>query len=443
MTTRPTQKMNIRTLLLGFVAMLTVVACKKEFDAPPIRTIPVGDIITIAELKAWYTDSGSVNIPFNGDMPMSLYCTVTADEQSGNLYKSVFVQDATGAINLRLLNSGGLYQGDSLRIYLPGTIFGKYQGTWQLDQVNVDNNIAKQATQRNVEPRTLTLSQLNASYGAELVRIENVEFIQSESCNGVTYADAIGQGSLDRTLSDCSGATVIVRSSGFANFAGDQIASGNGTFTGILGLYQSSANNPPILQLIIRNIAEVAFNGERCDPCPTQCTSVTSVQESFVSTASNIDINLACWNNQPQAGTRYWRGYSVGGDLCAQATSYTSNNPQDVAWLITPPVDYAAGMNLTFRTQRGFPVAGHDPFGLFISTNYTLGNPGAATWVPMTSTYANEATPEQVWVPSGNVDLGAALPAGYTGSFVVGFRYTGSGPNGQTTSLRLDDVVIQ
>ncbi|MBP6312115.1 MAG: choice-of-anchor J domain-containing protein, partial [Flavobacteriales bacterium] len=372
----------------------------------------------------------------------SLYCTVTADEQSGNLYKSVFVQDSTGAINLRLVNSGGLYQGDSIRVYLPGTILGKYQGTWQLDQVNVDNNVVKQATQRNVEPRTVTLSQLGANIGGELVRIENVEFVQSEACNGLTYADAIGLTSADRNISDCTGSTVIVRSSGYANFAGTQIASGNGTFTGIVGIYQP--NSSVTIQLLIRNLAEVAFTGDRCDPCPIQCAATTNVQEDFSSTVANIDITgLPCWNNQPQTGARYWRGYSVNGDLCAQATAYGSTAAQDIAWLITPPVTYTAGMNLNFETQRGFGVAAHDPFALFISTNYTIGNPSSATWVPMTSAYALPTTVDQLWVPSGNVDLGAALPAGYTGSFVVGFRYTGSGTTGQTTNFRVDNVVIQ
>ena len=59
------------------------------------------------------------------------------------------------------------------------------------------------------------------------------------------------------------------------------------------------------------------------------------------------------------------------------------------------------------------------------------------------STYATPSTADQVWVNSGTIDLSTVLPAGYTGSFVVGFRYTGSDPNGNTTNFRVDDVVIQ
>jgi hypothetical protein len=100
-------------------------------------------------------------------------------------------------------------------------------------------------------------------------------------------------------------------------------------------------------------------------------------------------------------------------------------------------------MTLNFRSQRGFGVAAHDPFGLFVATNYDISNVGTANWAPLTCSYATPSTADQLWVESGAVDIGAALPSGYTGSFVVGFRYTGSGPNGQTTNFRIDNVVIQ
>lgn len=79
---------------------------QEEFDTPPVRSIPVGDQLTVAELRALYTGTPK---RFGGDS--SVYAVVTADEQSGNLYKNVYVQDRTGAIIIRLLNSGGLYQG--------------------------------------------------------------------------------------------------------------------------------------------------------------------------------------------------------------------------------------------------------------------------------------------------------------------------------------------
>lgn len=434
MTTRQNNPMNFKTILLGLVAMLTVVACKKEFDAPPIRTIPVGDIVTIADLRQMYADSGSVPVRFPQDM--SLFATVTADEQSGNLYKNVFVQDATGALNLRLTNSGGLYEGDSIRIYLPGTILATYNQVLQLDSVNVDNNTVKQATQRYVTPTTVTLAQINPSIQSQLIRVENVEFLQSEACNGRTYADNINQQSVDRNLSDCS-STVIVRSSGYSSFAGNPVPAGNGTFIGIVGQFNST------MQLLVRKVSDLTMTGDRCDPCPTLCPAVPTVSQDFSSLVNNVDLSLNCWINLPQVGSRVWRGYDVSGNLAAQATAFGSGSASDIAWLISPVVSYTPGMTLSLRSQRGFGDAGHDAISVHISTDYDLSNLTTANWVTVPAALSTSGVADQLWVPSGAVDLGALLPAGYTGSFVIGFKYTGSDTNNQNTNIRIDDVIIQ
>ena len=128
-----------------------------------------------------------------------MYGIITADEENGNLYKNVYMQDGGQAINLRLRNSGGLYQGDRVRVYLPGCTLNQYNGVLQIDSVDVDNNVVKQSTLNVVEPLVMTIAELNAShlngYGLDtlqsmLVRIPNVEFVLDEACYGQPYADA-------------------------------------------------------------------------------------------------------------------------------------------------------------------------------------------------------------------------------------------------------------
>jgi hypothetical protein len=417
--------------ILLSTAALFLVACEKTIDSPPQRSLPVGQALTVAELRALFTGTAK---RFQGDS--SVYAVVTADEESGNLYKNVYVQDHTGAIVMRLVNSGGLYQGDSIRIYLPGTILSNYQGLLQLDSVDVDNNVVKQAVGVLKQPELVTIAQITPAMQGRLVRLEGVEFAVSEACNGLTYANAITQQTVNRTLTDCTG-NVLVRNSGYANFAGQTLPSGNGSIVAVVGQFNTD------MQLFIRRINEVQMNGTRCAPCPTLCTPVNSVSQDFATTTTNVDVSIDCWYNQAQVGSRYWRGTAVNGNMAAQATAFGSSNASDVSWLITPPVNFQPGMLLSFRTQRGFGVAGHDPFALFVSTNYSIGNLATANWAPVTCTYATPSTADQVWVNSGPIDLSIVLPAGYNGSFVVGFRYTGSGTNGQTTNFRVDDVVIQ
>ncbi len=435
--------LHVKTTFVAAALLLLMAGCKKELDAPPVPTIPVGNILTVQELRA-LLPANLQSKRFNGDS--SVYAVVTADEQSGNLYRNVFVQDHTASIQLRLVNPGGLYQGDSIRIYLRGTTLSRYQGMLQLDSVDVDNNIVKQATQVHKQPLDLTLHQLDSMWNtptgeelleARLIRVLDVEFQMSEACEGLTYADAVNQSTQNRTLTDCQ-EQLLVRTSGYANFAGTALPTGHGSVTGVLGQFQGT------LQLFVRNTGDVQLTDpERCAPCPEACDPTDSVNETFASQVQNVDIVIPCWQNEPQFGTRRWRGNSVGGDMAAQATAFQSSSSSDTTWMITAPVEYTPGKTLSFRSQRGFGVAGHDPFGLFISTNYLLNNPSSADWTPITTNYATPSVADQVWVQSGQIDLGQFLPQGYSGRFVIGFRYGGSGPNGQTTNFRIDDVVIQ
>ncbi len=430
--------MNMRNLLLLTAIAALGVSCEKELDTPPERTLPVGDILTVAQLKDLWTGTA---VHFSE--AKSVYAVVTSDENDGNFYKNISVQDHTGGITLRLLNSGGLYVGDSIRIYLPGTVLSPYNGLMQLDSVDVDNNTVKQATLVHVEPLVRTIAQLTPAaldtIQSMLIQLNDVEFTLTDACNGVTWADAANQATGERYVEDCSLTPVMVRTSGYASYAGQVLPMGKGSILCIAGIFGST------IQLSNRSLGEVNMNGPRCagQECPTLCAPGTGVNESFATTTANIDINLTCWSNRPQTGSRYWRGYSVSSDLCAQATAYGSSNATEVAWFVTPPTTYVPGMTLNFRSQRGFGVPTHDPFGLFISTNYTLINLATANWAPVPCAYATPSTADQVWVPSGNIDLSTVLPPGYTGSFVIGFKYTGSDPNGETTNFRIDDVVIQ
>jgi hypothetical protein len=436
--------MSFRYAALMVAALVLITGCKKEFDKPPVTRLPVGHVLTVQELRDMLPATVQSR-KFTGDS--SVFAVVTADEQSGNLYRNVFVQDHTAAIQLRMQTPGGLYQGDSIRIYLKGTIVSRYQGMLQLDSVDVDYNVVKQATLVPKAPLELTLHQLDSlwntpggsdSLQAKLLKITDVEFKMNEACEGATYANAVTQSTVNRTLVDCAGNDLDVRTSGYASFAGRQLPTGHGSIIGVLGQFQSG------MQFFIRNINEVQMNDpERCVPCPTACEPTDFVQEEFSGTAANIDIALPCWNNEPVSGSsRRWRGTSLSGNMAAQATAFQSTAQADTTWLITPPVNYSPGTTLSFRTQRGFGSAGHDPFALFISTNYLLNDPNAATWTPVEAMYATASTADQVWVPSGAIDLGQYLPAGHTGRFVIGFRYSGSGPNGRTTNFRIDDVVI-
>ena len=105
----------ILVILIGIAFCFS--SCRKQYDNPPMDVITEGNSITIAQLKAMYTGTDlSITEDYN------IFANVTSEETDGNFYKEAYIQDQTGAIRLRLLASGGLYIGDSIRINLNGTV---------------------------------------------------------------------------------------------------------------------------------------------------------------------------------------------------------------------------------------------------------------------------------------------------------------------------------
>ena len=103
---------NLFTLIIAVALVST--SCKKKFDepAPPAPPLVSGyiKIDSIYKLFTSYYVTSTVTptklFRFSGDV--NLECTVAADESSGNIYKTVYVQDATGALQIKLINTGGL-----------------------------------------------------------------------------------------------------------------------------------------------------------------------------------------------------------------------------------------------------------------------------------------------------------------------------------------------
>ena len=223
-------------LLLALVGTMFA-SCKKEYPQPPIQDLPVGTVYTISEILN--LESGTV---FNEDA--SVYGIVTADEVSGNLYKTAFMQDrATGAaIELYLDATSGLRIGDSIRVYLKGVTYAMYNNLPQLSGFGPDGHLIILANNKPIEPAKATIAEINQGrYLAGLVRLENVMFTEQN-----TFAESNTYG--NRTLADPTdySQTVIVRTSNYANFANDSLPQGTGTVVAIASVYNNT------WQLLIR-----------------------------------------------------------------------------------------------------------------------------------------------------------------------------------------------
>lgn len=245
------KNISIRSILA--IMVLFFAACQKqEVDHPPLNNLDPNMVITIKELRAMHSGQA---LRFQENY--SVFGVITTDERTGNFYRSHYIQDHTGAINIRLNSGLNLAVGDSVRLALNGTILRAYNNMLQLDSVLYGKNLITQQRGLTIEPKPVTIQQITAGgMQGQLIKLENVQFTSGEL--GKTYANAMEQLTENRNLEDCNGNRIIVRTSGFSSFAGTRVAQGNGSLVAIVSVFGTT------WQLLLRDLDEVIMEGERC-----------------------------------------------------------------------------------------------------------------------------------------------------------------------------------
>ncbi len=379
---------------------------------------------------------------------------VTASDKSGNLYKAVYIADQSGGIklnlNMRDLYLRGYHRGAKMRIKVKDLYVGIKNGEIQLgdiyhgrigritDEIDQDHIFFMDRTEE-VQPEEVQIGGLNYNMVGKLVKITDVKFHDYAVKENFAFSDSHSSRprphSANRMLVSCSSNNgVIVRTSGYANFADAHVRYGSGTLTGILSCYDADHDGTITndeLQIIMRDIYDVQMEQERCD--------APVLLETFGTTEKNEEINLQDWYNYAEAGTRTWQGgfYSGTVNHYAQMSAYRSNEAQNIAWLISPPVSVSNGMKLTFQTAKAYWT--HDALEVFVSTDFNGYDVQGATWAPLNARIATQTDPNHAWIDSGDIDLSA-----YAGQTVyIGFRYSGSGTYGKTGTYRVDNVIIK
>ncbi len=279
---------------------------------------------------------------------------------------------------------------------------------------------------------------LNDSYLNKIVELDNVQFADANV--GKTYYDATNEigGATNNIVSDNSGNTVIVRVSEFATFAGNVIPSQNGKIRGVLTKYLGT------YQLMVRTLNDVNLTNPRFDSSPPIGGSAivydATLNEPFTSyTTSNQQI-FPKYINDASVGSRYWQVKTFSGNKYIQMSSF-GGTPEANRSLFIVPVDMTAASTLSFKTKDGFNNG--NVLKVYYTTNYVPGTQiTTATLVNITSSFT---------IASGTVSGYAAnftnsgtynIPAGVTGNGYFVFEYVGNGSGGPTTTMQIDDIVI-
>lgn len=260
------------TLYLFTILGLSIVmsSCEyNQFDNPPTDE-PITDMVathTIAQLKNMYAPGGTL---INEDIIIS--GKVISSDREGNVARALIIQDNTGGIEIKIA-SYSLYnyykQGMIVYLKCKGLKLGAYGGTISIGATTPDTNyendfipfpvkdnyLFRGITESPVAPRLLTIPTLSQQYSNTLIKLENVQFLASEL--ELTYADPVNKKTENRTLTDINNNRFIVRTSGYARFAGDVIAQGSGEIVGILTYFNTTA------QLTIISLNDVKLDNPR------------------------------------------------------------------------------------------------------------------------------------------------------------------------------------
>jgi hypothetical protein len=432
--------------VLSLISLGLTACVDQQFDEPPVKDLgALTANTTIKDLKAKF-NGGQVAFKITDNAVIS--GVVIADDASGNFFKNIVIQDATGGITVRL-NSNGLNAlfpiGKQVFVSCKDLYLADYNGVTQLngsaengiEEVLIPLHVFAGTANTPVTPKKVTIDQLTPDLINTLVQIDGVQFKDGET--GVTYADAVGKLSLNRNVAECGGKSIVLRSSGYANFAATKTPTGNGTIVAVYSVFGTTK------QLAIRDVNDVKYTGTRCtnnsgggnsgggttDPS----VPVVELNETFNAQKDNQAVSITSWINLGVKGTRNWLAKIFNNDLYAQATAFGDTNDNMETWLITPAIDLKENKILSFSTAKTFWK--HDGLTVWSSSNFDGKNIATATWTQINAPIAGNTVADNTWVPSGDIPLAANA-----GKIYIGFKYVGDKTT-NTTTYRIDNVKIR
>ena len=391
-------KTNIKILLSIFLLSgIIMTSCVKDEIDAPVTPDPCARVsgltptagLTVAKLKTLYPNfeiidaAGEVR-KFPDSLNYVFEGTVISSDEEGNFYKEIYVQDATGGLKISTdaTNTFNDYKvGQTVHIALSGLTVHYKKGSNQSSMIEIGlgsysdkygkkigripasvlaNYVKKNGAPQKVTPLSIDLLSQSDDNIGRLVQIEDIELIPSETDS--TYA--LYQTNTNRHLMDCLGNTIILRNSGYANFASLPLPQKKGTITAILTKYGSD------YQLMIRDTSDLNFTAKRCG----------------VFFEKIFETSFGEFTEKSIIGNEKWTMSSYNGNEYAKMTGYDGSNKQENEdWLISPAIDLTkkTGVKFNIRQAANY-VNGKWEYLQIMATDAYTGDPTTTSWTEIT-----------------------------------------------------------
>lgn len=372
----------------------------------------------------------------------SVTAKVTANDETGNLYKYFYIEDATGGLRVNI-DMTNLYLdkrfqvGRTITISLKDLYLGNVNGETQLGGLNgnkvgwtpstmiYDHFFSTDRPLTAVTATERTISTLKPEDVGRWIKLKDVEFVAADL--GKNYAEGT---TTNRTLEDCSGKTVILRTSGKADFGTKdfplkstevEIDPGKGDVYAILSIYDG------VYQLWVTKLRDIDLDNPRCDgTLPPKLNAKEIFKDEF--------NNLSNWTSVNVSGASTWATTTFGNP--APSAIMDGKRLQNEDWLVlSRPIalNGYSGYFLTFETDARFTG---NSLEVYATSNYT-GTPSTTSWTRLQATLDDDLAGFNGWVNSGRVDL-----KDFAGkNVVIAFKYTSV--NGASTTWEVDNFTVK
>jgi hypothetical protein len=281
------------------------------------------------------------------DNDWTVKATVIGDDRSGNLYKTMVIDDGTAGIAIKL-DLSNFYTdfpvGRQVYVKLKGLTISYYGGLVQIggfkDTVSatpslesipsalVRNYIIGSTWGNTVTPFTLNFADLGSDgksaaaykWQSRLIKIEKVQFQSADA--GQVWGNQPALGSVNRFLECCysfpsSVGEIIVRTSGYSDFANDLTPTNSGSIIGIYSVYNSDK------QLTLRDPSDCLMDTARFVSGACGGAPVPPPPAATMTTISNIRSQFT------GSGTTVSGSYKITGVVISDAT-FQNLNSQNV-----------------------------------------------------------------------------------------------------------------
>lgn len=273
---------HLKYILLACAGLLMTSCMNGDWDSVDTHytrgnsAITETHVVSIAQLKSNYATQlaqpyGMAEI--TDDIQIKGY--VMANDNGGNVFSQISLQDATGAIVIAISDNGiagYLPVGTEILVNLKGLYIGNYGyqtqiGTPYSSERNQES-VSRMSKNRwyqhfNYTNHTITptiplfdqsritdANYLNENAG-RVMTIKNVAFQQAGIKDYANRADVVNNNACERALVGLNENNIVVRTSVYADFAADKLPTGQVDITGLFTRYNNK------WQIIIRQVSDV------------------------------------------------------------------------------------------------------------------------------------------------------------------------------------------